>query len=409
MSQALGVPSRRAVARVAAPAVLAAALAGWPGPARSQQAPAPVPSSSLTLIGSIGERFEATSNPLLQAGSTDVLVGEVTTPKLTIERRTPTSSLALDSQMEVSAYNLDSYDSTDNHSTLKASTQGERWVLGFNGAFDYDTTRTSEETGSGVNITGIRHTGVTLTPLALYAVTPTDSLQVQASLFNSAYADKQRYTDYRTTGLSPTWQHALSPTSALVATLMLNEYETRHGPRISIFTWSPQLGWKGDLTETLTLAVMAGYQQSSTDSPDGMQTSGQGGSNGDYNFSVLTTHRTELNTLDLRFSRQLNPQSDGTQTQALAFSLNDTYRIGPRLSAGLRAYLQQATYDSTNKQGDTVYANLSPRLSYALTDLVALDLSYQFRFQKNVSDQMARSNTILLGVTVKSDQVKIWE
>ncbi|GEO80128.1 hypothetical protein [Pararhodospirillum oryzae] len=386
--------------------VVASVPAGGAVLAQAQEATTPV--SSLEAVGSVTGRFETIDNPLLQVGASDTLYGWVTAPRLTVTGRTPTTSLSVDSRMEVGLYNLEDYGSTDAHVTVNGANQGQRWTLGAMGLVDYDTTRTSEETGSGNNMTGVRHTGLSVAPFVRYAVTPVDQLQLQGSLADSSYSDKALYTDYRTTGAGATWQHALSPISALVAAFQVGTYETTHGPETVIFTWSPQVGWKGDLSETLTVAVMAGYQNSNTRTEATAFTPKSNVSDGDLTFSLQARHQLERNTLDLKLANQLNPQSNGSQSQTLSLSLADSYVIEPRLTASIRGYVQRSSYDSVSSQGDTYYGNIVPRLTYALSENISLDLSYQGRMQQALDEKKAWSNAVMLSVTLTSDQMKVW-
>jgi hypothetical protein len=361
--------------------------------------PIPVVVDSLTGTAKVSETLETDSNPLLEAGPHQSMTGSVTSPELLINGNTPDFHTDLDTRIDVNRYDLTNYNSVDGHGIYNGLYSGDRWTLGLGGTFDYDTTRTSEVTGSGINVAGIRHRGLSLTPNTSVNLTPVDQLKLSAGVQDSSYSNSQIYTPYRVYNTDAIYQRAVTSVDAAMATLQGSRYETESGPSITIDTWSPQVGWATSVANTLTLTVLGGLQFSNTEnSLKGGATTDQ-----DYAFSVTANYKLLQNTLDLSLSRAPNPQSDGSQTQSNTLALTDTYVIQPRLTASLYAYYQISDYNGASNNGSTVYSVLSPKLSYSLYRGVDLSLSDKYSQSKDTSDRYATSNAVLLGVNLGYD------
>lgn len=361
--------------------------------------PVPVAVDSLTGTAKLSETLQSDSNPLLQVGPHQAVLGSITSPELLIKGDTPNLHMDLDNRIDINRYDMPSNNSVDGHGIYNGLYSGLGWTAGLGGTFDYDTTRTSEVTGSGNNVAGIRHRGLSLTPTTSVNLTPVDQVKLSVGASDSSYSNSQTYTPYRVYSSSAMYQRAITPVDSAMATLQGSRYLTRSGPKVTIDTWSPQVGWATTMADSLTLTALGGLQFSNTENS---QKSGST-SDHDYAFSLTANYKLLQNTLDLRLSRAPNPQSDGSQTQSNTLTVTDTYVIQPRLTASLNAYYQVSDYNGASNNGSTTYAVFSPKLSYSLYRGVDLSLSDKYSQKKDTANRYATSNAVLLGINLAYD------
>jgi hypothetical protein len=372
---------------------------GTAGLAFAQQ----VPVAPTTVTVKAREEFKYTTNPLMVNGSHEAAFGALTTPELIFVATTPNTDINLDTRLNINQFNISNLSSTDNHTTLSSSYKSDHWLAGLNGSLDYDTTQTSELTGSGLNIAGIRHTAINVSPYLAYYITPVNLLQFQAGLLDANYSSTL-YIPYMVYSAQMMWQHALSPTSAAMVVMQGSQYQTELRPQVTIDTLMPQIGWKGDLTDKLTILALAGYQQSNTRN-DALSSRSSGE---DFTYTLQALYKTEQNQLNLRVSRQPSPQSDGSQVQATSIALTDVYQVSPRLKAIESLYYQQNEYNSFLKNGETTYLIISPKLSYEVFRNINIDLTYTFQRSMNITNQAAVANMVIIGVSAATDQLGLW-
>jgi len=336
----------------------------------------PVQAGNGTVQMSILERAEHDTNPLMQSHGAEAVNGSVTSPELILSSDTPTDHLGLKARVDRSFYDLKGFSSTDLHSRFNGTTKGERWEAGIGIGLDYDTTRTSEQDASGLNIAGIRHTGLTFSPRVKMSVSETDSLVVDPSLMRSFYADKRRYTNYSVYSVNPTYQHDFDSRNSGQVILQTSRFQTE-GTGTVIDNIGPALGWVTALSERLTASVTAGIRRTMPEFAPSSRTDGKDAWN--YGYSVSLSYRGEQDVVDFSASRAPNPFATGTQAETTAISLAETHTLSPTLSYGVTVTHQRSKSSYGGIASDSTSIGLQNRLTYHVTETVDLGVEHRIR------------------------------
>lgn len=375
---------------------MATARADQPPPSTDK-----LPVSDLSGQIMIKQSFQHDTNPLLQASGQKSLSGSVTSPELIVNGDDPTHHADLDNRVDINKFNLTGFSSNDLHSSGHLNFTGETWKAGLAGNFDYDTTRTSEVTASGINIAGIRHTGFGVQPQTSVALSPLDQAQMGASYQRNRYDNLKYYTNYEVYGLTPGFQHAFTPLDNGIVQLQAGRYQTLTGPSITIDNVGPTVGWDKRLSERLTASANVGGQEM-------MFHYGSGSTTGDtssfgYTFAVSLNFQGQQDTVQLSANRLPSPNANGSESETTTFSLNEIHLVTPRLELDLLTSYQLYDYSGGAAQSgvQNTYFNAAPKLLYHLTESLSTDLTYQYRRRDVSAGSSAQSNALMLNLIYK--------
>jgi opacity protein-like surface antigen len=358
--------------------------------------------------GKLSQTLEYDDNPLLSAREHEAAMGSVTSPELLINADLPGVTNQLDLRGDVNRYDLKGFDSEDLFGALRSRWVGTLWTASMNASLDYDTTRTSELGGSGINIAGIRHTTVSLGPEVGVALTPQDMVNVGGTYVRSTYGDTRRYTNYEVLGLSPRLAHAFDERNSGLATVRMSRFQTRTGPSSTVDTIAPMAGWERKLSETLTISALVGIQQM-TSSVEASGAVGQSErSSSDLVFDSTLTYRDLQDQITLALNRQPSPSGDGTMNQATGVSLSLTHTLSPRVNLKLDAsYKVTELSGSQGGSNEKVYLTASPKLLYRVFDKIDVGLSYRYRQQKDVTDDLSESQSFMVNLICNSSSFEL--
>jgi hypothetical protein len=357
-----------AVALVVAPVLDAAVGTAWAG------------NGAVQFI--LPERLEVDSNPLMLRHGAERVMGSVTSPEIGVSSDTPTDHFGINTRVDRSFYDVKGFSSTDVHSRANVKTKGEVWEAGLSATFDYDTTRTSEQEASALNIAGIRHTGLTLSPLLTTTLSETDSLILNPSLTHSYYANKLLYTNYTVYAFNPSYQHSFDPRNTGMVILQSSRYQTERMPRTVIDNIGPALGWTSAVSEKLTATVTAGVRRTMPEYDPASRTVAKDTWN--YGYSLSLTYKGEQDLINLDVSRAPNPYATGTQAETTVFTLTETHTLTPTLSYTVSVSDQQSKSTSGGITNDMTSLSLLNRLTFHLTETV--DLGVEHRIRERMSD-----------------------
>jgi hypothetical protein len=367
----------------------------------SHQAAADPPISDLSAQVMVKESLQHDSNPLLATSGRKSLDGSVTSPELIFNDDSVVSHADLDSRVDVNEFNLKGFSSTDIHSTGHLSQKGEVWQATLAATLDYDTTRTSEATASGINVAGIHHTGLSLQPQATVNITQVDQAQITTSLQQSFYENKQLYTNYEVFGFTPSYQHTFNPLDSGQILLQTSHYQSLAGSSITIDSAGPAFGWNRRFSERLNASANAGLQETSFHYGPGLAFPDT--SSLDYNFAVNLGFQGQQDTIQLSFARQLSPNGNGSEAQTTGFNLNEIHQITTRLEADVQALYYQYSYTGgfAASGSQSAYLSASPKVLYHLTSALSVDVTYQYRQRDVQNSRGAQANALMLNVIYK--------
>lgn len=353
-----------------------------------------VADDDLTVQGKFGETVENDNNPLLLASGVKPATGSVSSPEAIVNGDSQTAHADLDSRLDFNEYNLKGFSSTDLHTLYHTSYKGEVTSFGLNGGFDYDTTRTSELTNTGVNIAGIRHTGLTLSPQAGYGITPADQLFLNGSFQRSAYGNTLFYTNYDFYTLSPSFQHTFDPLNTGVVSINATEFRTASGINVGVDTIGPMVGWVRTLSETFSVTAAVGFQRSVNHVPAVIIGSTPGTWNYVYNFDL--GYRDQQDTVHLTSSRNSAPEDNGSEAFVTAFGLTETHTVTTRLDGEISFQYQFQSYSRAVTGVSQDYLSVEPAMSYHLTEDLAVVPSYRYRRQDTLGISTPQSSSSVM-------------
>jgi hypothetical protein len=366
-------------------------------------ASAPVLADGATLQTKLQEVPQYDSNPTLALGKAIPLEGSVTTPEATINADTPALHLDADLQGVINRFSQATLNSDDGHVVGHATYKSELWQYGLTGGLDYDTTRTSEETASGVSIAGIRHVGWNAAPQVGVYLSPVDLISINGSFQNSYYTASSLYTNYRVYGASPSWQHSFDPLNSGYLIFQASRYETTSGlNRLGIDQFSPMVGWSTLIFPQWTATLNAGLQRTYWDYPffiPGAKTQANR-----LAYSVDIGYKGQQDTFHLTSAQQPNPTGLGTEANTLSISLSEAHMITTRVEVDANVLWQQSDYGDTTSITQKSFLSATPKITYHATSHLDLSLAYRYRQQAFIdTNSIASSNGVLLYFTLTPD------
>lgn len=377
------------------------ALVNWPNGAfaaddlnTSLLPPPPTGIAPLTLETDITQTGSYASNTLLSVTPVKPLYGSTTSPEFSLKAMTPASLLGLDARIDRSFFNQRTFNSTDAHTNTTLSTQNKRWFAGFVQNMDYDTTRTSETTGFGLNPLAIRHLGLSEAPQIIFNPTETDSFSLRGAITTSTYANKV-YTDYTTLSFTPSYTRRLDERNTVSLLGNAQRYLTTSNSGTRVDTIGPSIGWASALSQRLQVNFSVGRQISRQIQPLVATTPWKQQST----FAGGLTFRGEQDTIKIDASRAQFPYGNGTQALQTAISGTETHNLTPRLSLNVGANYNHSTYPVSSSGTVKTLTGASTGLTYNVTRDLDLKTTYEYRHESFITTpQTAHDNAVTVNL-----------
>jgi len=319
--------------------------------------------------------------------------------KYASERLKFNSSLALD----VLRY-TDETDLDDEYQRYKLDGEyllTEKLSLTGQGSFTKDTTLESEleETGL-VNFREDRRR-YTLGGGVGYRLSEINNWQLDYSFGQTNY-DGYQNIDYEFQTVSYTFQHRLANMRDII---ILQPYYYYYDSKVSqVDNYGLMLGFEHPFNATLHLSLYTGvrYTESSYDQQQirlveiapgilafALVTETEDDNNWGGAADISLKKTAERWTAELSYSRDLGYGSSGESIEHDRFRFSGSYNISSRWQARLSTSLSYSQSDSDYSDEDSRYFNLTPGLSYKLTEQHSLVLSYSYA---EVYDKTLSSN-----------------
>jgi hypothetical protein len=277
----------------------------------------------------------------------------------------------------------------------------EKLSLTGQGSYTKDTTLESEleETGL-VNFREDRRR-YTLGGGLSYRLSEVNNWQLEYSFGKTNY-DGYQNIDYDFQSVSYTFQHRLANMRDVI---IIQPYYYYYDSDVSqVDNYGLSLGFEHPFNETLNLSMFAGvrYTESSYDQPQlGLveiapgifafvpvtQTEDDNNWGGVADVSLKKT--AERWTAELGYNRDLSYGSSGESIERDRFRFSGGYDISSRWRARLSTSLSYSQSDSDFSDEDSRYFNLTPSISYKLTEQHSLVLAYSYT---EVYDKTLSSN-----------------
>jgi hypothetical protein len=338
----------------------------------------------------------------------------------------------------------DLLDRDDGFLTAAFSHERERWSVTADADLEYRGSRTIDlETAERADVNvDTRDRSASLA--WRYLLTERDSLEVAASYGDVTYEDTDTtgLRDYRFSSLSLTGSRQMSLRDSISVTVFGSRFETPRSSftRVDDFdlsltttteseteTLGVQAGWGRAWTETLTSSISAGVRRSDIESvtrqlgqvprqilpgvfvavPVDQRVSSDESSDG-LVLSASLSQALERWSWELDYSRQLTPQSNGTEVERDRLQV----RLERELQPGLTGFLDGLYYedglvgDNVDDDDPRAFARLNLGLRARLSRFWTLNGNVRLRRNEpRNSDDMAESNAVFVSVVYNRDRI----
>ncbi len=285
-----------------------------------------------------------------------------------------------------------------------------RSLLRLNGAYEVDSTLTSELETTGYVQQNKRRIKKSFSPSWSYDLTERASTQLGYSYSDVSYKDAEQMglSDYRYDTLYAALTYRLSELSQASVTAVASAYESdRTG--LEYDTRGLRFGFASQLSETLSTNLSLGFERSSSKSDVAESTSDTG-----LTLDLSLQKRWEISSLRGTLSMSESPSGDG-MLHSTKLGIGYSRKLSPRTTLGIDASLvQNSSGGGRSSDGDDRrYVTFEPRLSWKATRWWTLSTSYRYRAQEYTSldTGIARSNAIFFNVqyTWPRESVKGWQ
>ncbi len=381
-------------------------------------------------------RLEANHDSnLLMSEPAQSSAGHLAAARLDAGMNSETTNANVDLTLLSRRYGMEGLDSDDQTLNVRTRHQWQRSAIGLDLSGVRNSTLTSELLDSGRVGSAGRHEQYTITPYAEYQISEHDLLILRASFIDSRYLD-DGYVDYQYWNSSLLWSHALNERLSTFAQLVYSDYQSdtivaaagqSYDTRST--EWGLLLGGEYQISETLTLSLMAG--RSRNESTPSVQDPADVCSFAEEfellplfplctleeSTSKLTTidgslsWRTTRNTLSTRISRRTQPSSVGYVQVSEQLDLEWSHRLfeqgtlSAKVTVGNNEVSGNYPSNRFNPSRDYHYGTLT--YGHQLDEHWSLQCSYQYRSQQYENGDPIDSHVARLGVIWKPTE-KRW-
>ena len=340
------------------------------------------------------ERFSLDSNPLKLSSGSDTLMGSETTLGVIVGDVTPTHQVYLDSQVNINRYDTSDFNTINLHENLGLFKSNQRWRVGVDGRFDYDTTRTSEITSFGIAIPHVRSTGLSLAPQLSFKQNAVDNWSFN-SYFSKVGYDNAAFIDYKAYSINPSYSHNFDPNNAGIIILNFQRYESDNAAKSQMDSVGPSLGWTSIINDELNTKVTAGIERSERSS----NLSTDEDSRLNYVFSASANFKGLQDVASITATRSQQQFGSGESALLTSFDVKEAHSFNEKITLS-----GNANYSYTN-DSSPLTVNLdnqfkvSGGIAYHVYGDLDLTSSYQYINQKLTgSSDTIKEQILLIGI-----------
>jgi hypothetical protein len=349
-----------------------------------------------SLNSSLSQRFLHDDNIFLTPQDELSTFGSLTTPRLTLNRESPTSKVTFDSQFPYQAYfghsELNSFDQIAKLNASDALSERSTIQLGAN--FDRRSNLRADFDDTDSFVPGkYRRTAWGAAPGWSYLLSPVDTLNVGVNFQDVSYDTSDR-TDYRTYGSQLGYAHQLSEVAQVTGQLSYTRFEPDVDTDRRTNVFGGQVGYRYTPTERFEIGGAAGLSYDVTTEDGREDDTGFGFLfNFDFKYQV-----SEQLTASLTLVHDTEPSGDGRQTARSRASVSLDYELTEYTTFGFDArYTDNEDYFGglSENTGNSRFFSLNPSVNWDLTEDLRLGAEYEFR-HKTDGNGNADSNAVFL-------------
>lgn len=351
---------------------------------------------------SITQSFTYDDNIRLRTTDKQSAWGLITSPRLRLERSTPTTDLAIAGALDYGVYPDESrLDYFNQRLDASADVRSPRHRLGLGAVVENATTLTTEDEDTGLDFTDRRRVTVSGGPSWGYLVSERDTIGVRGGAAYVHYTT-DRLDDYLTYFAGPFWARRLTEQTGVELSGDYRRYDRQTGLDLTQDVASGRVQLTHAFTPTFDGWVYGGgfYVRTKQDVPVGLTTVSTSDSTAGVIGGIGVTYRTERTRLTGSFDRSVSPSGAGRLLERNRLSGQIDYDMTPTIVFTFNTtYIDQAAADDETRF-DRNFLSVSPGIRWHFLPEWNLAAAYRFRTQElEDTGDRAYSNGVIASVT----------
>lgn len=344
------------------------------------------------------QRGSYDTNPLKLANNAESLAGTESIGTLKITSKTPTSLLSSESSVTNGLYDNSDFNTTNFNQLFRLEHKNDRWDVGADARYIYDTTRSTELTSYGITAPNVRHKQKQFNPRAGVRINGANRIGLSASFTESEY-DNRSFIDYQRDTLTPNWQYKVTDAHTAILSYNIERFKSLSGTPIVTDTTGPSIGWITRYNDRLNTRFTGGFEdtEQSRFANNNARTSKQR----NFVFTGQLTYIDDVQQLRFDASRAQQPTGNGVSGLFTTLSLSEDYVLNQRVSLRGNATYRNAKYARVVSVNlDTEYSG-SAGIAYRLYQNLDLTGNYQYTRQKlTIGAGTVNAQTFMVGLSL---------
>lgn len=284
---------------------------------------------------------------------------------------------------------------------FKTNYMMERTEFGLDASYVEDSTRNEAEEDTGNFSSDATSRTRAISPSVRYQLTEKDTLRASYSYSETEYSgdDFGDFDDSDSRTVTVGWTRQLTERLSGGLTGSASNYKTQgltSSTDDDSYNLSTYLGYQ--LSQVWFIDANVGYRRLNTKTKQNSGTTETGSSTGST-FDLSTTYEQEVDTVSLRYTKQLSPSSSGAVNEQDSVILDWSHALSEYLTANLSAsYRETRTASEQLADEKRENINISPSLRWQLDSKLGIDFGYHFKQQKRDDSRDTESNAVSVTV-----------
>ena len=328
-------------------------------------------------------------------------------PTLNARRLTDSNEISLSGGYNVKRFtSISRLNRQDPFIRLNSSLQTERSTYGLGASYSQASSRNTAEDDTGDFTTESTLTTKTVSPSYRYQLTERDSLSVGVSYSERTYWTTN-FGDTTSKSINSSWSHQLSERLSGGLSFYLANFQS-DGQTVSSDDDNYNLSVTStyNLSELWKLNGQVGFRKlnSHRNSSGITDTSSSTGSSFDFGAN----RKSELGSFSAGLSRSLSPSSSGDVNEQDRINFNWSKKITELLSTSITTSYLESTSASITGTNKRKYFNFSPAIKWQFERDFGLNLTYNYRQQKQSSvNSKVSSNAVMITLIYNWDGIRL--